>query len=98
MTYAEYTDLHHQLVDRSFRLSEQLRRRARAIAAQAGLDPNIAYPQAQRAMVYRECGEPMAGVDYALVQKVLCLQKRTWDAEARVSAILRRAWSTVESS
>lgn len=81
--------------ERAERVAEAIRERARKVAREAGLDPSIAFLHAHNAQVSADYGKPWPGVNYALVRRVLWLEKQSWVPHRLSDAYARRLYQTV---
>jgi len=78
------------LRQRADQLSRTIVDRARLVARQAGLDPNMPFLHAHNAMCGLEFGRPWKGVDYSLCRKVLWLEQRSFRPHRLLDSLYRR--------
>jgi hypothetical protein len=67
-----------------------VRKRARKLTAEAGLDPNLLGIHPHNAMCSYRAGHPWPNVDYRKVRKVLWLSERQWAAQRALDALYSR--------
>lgn len=78
---------------RAKRIADAIRDRARALSAEAGLDPNLLGIHPHNAMVSYSAGHPWAGVDYAKVRRVLWLIDRAFEPTRVADRLNARLWN-----
>lgn len=95
MTLTEWQAFARDIKARADRIDRMIVERARRVAAEAGLDPAIAFLHAHNALVSAHYGQPWPGIDYSLARKVRWLERQSWEPGRIADRIVVRAFQRV---
>ena len=70
--------------------------RARALAREAGTDPEYVFCHAHNALCSFEYGHPWRGVDYSKVRRILWLERKSWEPSRLASRINQRSFNALQ--
>lgn len=96
MTFQEWQDFSRQVDGRARRITMMIVDRARRVASQSGLSPEMPFMHAHNYLVSCSYGRPWPEVNHSGARLIRHLEQRSFEPGRIAERITRRAWDRVE--